>query len=79
VPIRISQTATALPAHYYPQSVLIEAFRKHWGGRLDPFSVLEKRHAAAQVDGRYLALPFERYPFKNWGEANNCWIEASSN
>ena len=75
--MRITSAATALPPHYYPQRVLIDAFRKHWGTRLDRFSVLEKLHAAAQVDGRYLALPLEKYPLKSWGEANNHWIEAT--
>ena len=56
---------------------MLAAFRKHWGNRLDRFSILEKLHAATQVDGRYLALPLDRYPLRDWGEANNCWIEAA--
>ena len=75
--MRISSAASALPAYYYSQKELIEAFRAHWGTRLDRFTVLEKLHAAAQVDGRFLALPKESYPFKNWGDANNAWIEAT--
>src|SRR5262249_45373963 len=47
------------------------------GRRLERFDVLERLHAATGVDGRYLALPLEAYPLKNWGEANNCWIEAA--
>jgi alkylresorcinol/alkylpyrone synthase len=75
--MQISSAASALPRHYYPQKVLIEAFRAYWGNRLDRFEVLERLHAATQVDGRYLALPIEKYPFKAWGEANDFWIEAS--
>ena len=75
--MKISSVATALPRHYYPQSILIDAFRRHWGRRLERFQVLERLHAAAQVDGRYLALPLEAYPLKNWGEANNHWIETA--
>jgi alkylresorcinol/alkylpyrone synthase len=75
--MNIASAATALPPHYYPQKVLIDAFRKHWGGRLERFSVLERLHAATQVDGRYLALPIEKYPFQSWGEANNYWIDAT--
>ena len=44
---------------------------------MDRFNVLEKLHAATQVDGRYLALPIEDYPPATWGEANNRWIEAT--
>ena len=75
--MRISSAATALPAHYYSQKVLLQAFRAYWGNKLDRFEILERLHAATQVDGRYLALPIESYPFKNWGEANNAWIEAT--
>lgn len=75
--MRITSAATALPRNYYPQSVLVEAFRRHWGERLERFHVLERLHAATGVDGRYLAVPLERYPFATWGEANNCWIEAA--
>src|SRR5579875_2333290 len=75
--MRISSAASALPRNYYPQSVLIEAFRRHWGQRLERFNILERLHAATGVDGRYLAVPLERYPFSAWGEANHCWIEAA--
>lgn len=75
--MRITAAATALPRNYYPQPVLIEAFRKHWGGRLDRFEVLTRLHNATGVDGRYLAFPLESYPFATWGEANNRWIEAT--
>ena len=75
--MRITSAATALPRHYYPQAVLVEAFRQHWGNKLDRFDVLEKLHSATQVDGRYVALPLEAYPLRSWGEANNAWIEAT--
>ena len=75
--MRILAAESALPAHYYPQDVLIAAFRKHWGKRLERFDILERLHAATQVDGRYLALPLTSYPLKSWGEANNCWIDTS--
>lgn len=76
--MRIIGAATALPGHYYPQKVLVEAFREHWGNRLDRFGVLEKFHSATKVDGRYLTLPLEAYPdLKRWGDANNIWIEAA--
>jgi alkylresorcinol/alkylpyrone synthase len=75
--MRISSAASALPPYYYPQKTLIEAFRKYWGPKIARFDILERLHAATQVDGRYLALPLESYPFPTWGEANNRWIEAT--
>jgi alkylresorcinol/alkylpyrone synthase len=41
------------------------------------FDVVERVHAATQVEGRYLALPKDCYPFQTWGEANDFWIEAA--
>ncbi len=76
-PMTIASAASALPRNYYPQQVLLDGFRRHWGKKLERFDILERLHAATQVDGRYLALPLERYPLATWGEANNCWIEAS--
>ncbi len=75
--MKIISAATSLPRHHYPQQVLLEAFRRHWGKKLERFDILERLHAATGVDGRYLALPIEAYPLKNWGEANNCWIETA--
>lgn len=77
--MRITSAVSALPSHYYPQKVLLEAFRKYWGPKIERFDVLERLHAATQVDGRYLTLPLERYPLSSWGEANNVWIEAAVN
>ncbi len=76
--MRIVSTGTALPPHYYPQQELISAFRKHWGPRLERFSILEKLHAATQVEGRFLAFPIDDYPqMTRWGEANDKWIESA--
>ncbi len=75
--MKISSAVSALPPHYYSQKELLDEFRRHWGGRLDRFSILEKLHIAAQVDGRYLAMPVENYPPATWGEANNRWIEVT--
>jgi alkylresorcinol/alkylpyrone synthase len=76
--MRIAATGTALPAYYYPQEVVIEAFRQHWADKLERFSVLEHLHTAAQVDGRYLVLPIEAYPgLKRFGKANDIWMEAA--
>jgi alkylresorcinol/alkylpyrone synthase len=76
--MRIASTGTALPPYYYPQEALIDAFRQHWGSKLERFGLLERLHTASQVDGRYLSLPIEAYPdLKRWGDANNVWRETS--
>jgi alkylresorcinol/alkylpyrone synthase len=74
--MRILAAESALPPYYYPQDVLVEAFRKHWGRRLERFDLLERLHSATQVDGRYLSLPLDAYPLRSWGEANDRWIES---
>ena len=75
--MKIASAATALPPHRYPQQVLLDGFRRHWGKRLERFELLERLHVATGVDYRHLALPMERYPLANWGEANNVWIDVS--
>jgi len=75
--MKIASAATALPPHYYPQKTLIEAFRQHWGPKLDRFDMLERLHLATQVEGRYLVLPLKAYPPKSWGEANDHWIKSA--
>lgn len=75
--MRIASAASALPPHYYPQEELIAAFQSYWGPRIERFDVVKRLHLATQVDGRYLVLPKERYPFSTWGEANDEWITAA--
>ena len=73
--MQILSAASALPPHYYPQQVLLDMFKLHWGDRLDRVDVLDKLHSATRVDGRYLVMPIEVYPdVKRWGEYNDVWI-----
>jgi alkylresorcinol/alkylpyrone synthase len=76
--MNIVSAAGAYPNHYYPQNVLASALKQFWGGRIDNPHVVERLHAHAGVDGRFLALPMEAYPgLKTWGEANNVWIRVA--
>jgi len=76
--VKIISAASAFPRHYYPQRVLTEAIRQYWGDQLENSRMLERLHARTGVDGRFLALPLERYlQLGGWGEANNEWIEAA--
>ncbi len=76
--MKITGVASAFPDHYYSQDVLIERLARHWGPKLPNPAVVKRFHDVVGVDGRYLALPMERYePIANWGEANNLWIECA--
>lgn len=76
--MRIVSAASAFPKHYYPQEVLVNAFRKHWGTKLANPRMLEWLHERVGVEGRYLAQPIETYEtLSGWGEANNLWIEGA--
>src|SRR5271166_5829198 len=76
--MRIVSAASAFPKHYYPQAVLVNAFRKHWGDKLDNPRMLEWLHERVGVEGRYLAQPIETYEsLSGWGEANHLWIEGA--
>jgi alkylresorcinol/alkylpyrone synthase len=76
--MKITGASSAFPEHYYPQEALIQRLAEHWGAKLPNPAVLRRFHDVVGVDGRYLALPIERYePIANWGEANNLWIECA--
>ncbi len=76
--MKITGAACAFPEHYYTQQVLIEHLARYWGPKLLNPAVVRRFHEVVGVDGRYLALPIERYePIANWGEANNLWIECA--
>ncbi len=76
--MKILSAASALPPNYYPQQVLLDAFKAHWGERLGRLDILDRLHSATRVDGRYLALPIEAYlDMKRWGEFNNVWIRVA--
>lgn len=76
--MKIAGAASAFPKYYYPQSILLAALREYWKDSLTNPRVLDQLHAHARVDGRYLALPLERYyELKSFGETNNVFIEAA--
>jgi alkylresorcinol/alkylpyrone synthase len=76
--MRIAGVAGAFPKHYYPQPVLSAALRKFWDGRLKNPDVVDRMHAHAEIDGRYLSLPIDAYyDMKSWGQYNDAWIECA--
>jgi alkylresorcinol/alkylpyrone synthase len=76
--MQIVSAATAYPKHYYPQEVLVEAFRRNWGAKLENPQMLEWLHGRVGVKGRYLAYPAETYETLNdFGQANDLWIDAA--
>jgi alkylresorcinol/alkylpyrone synthase len=76
--MRIASAASAFPKHYYSQKFLLERLQEYWGDELRNPQLLARLHRNVTVDGRYLAIPAERYPgIKTWGEANNIWIQVA--
>jgi alkylresorcinol/alkylpyrone synthase len=76
--MRIAGVAGALPAHYYPQEVILSALSAYWSDKLENPKFLSRLHAHSRVDGRYLAMPMERYyEVTTWGQANAVWIEVA--
>jgi alkylresorcinol/alkylpyrone synthase len=74
--MNIASAASALPKHYYPQSILLAALQQFWGPKVDNPHFMERLQAHIGVDGRYLALPMEQYAgLTRWGAANQHWIE----
>ena len=76
--LRIVSAASAFPKNYYPRPVLVDAFRRHWGNKLERPEMLAWLHERVGVDGRYLAYPVETYEnLRDFGQANDLWIAAA--
>lgn len=76
--MRIAGAASAFPKHYYSQKFLLEKLQEYWGDRLGNPQVLARLHRNVAVEGRYLALPTEKYyDITTWGRANDIWIEVA--
>jgi len=76
--MQILSAASAFPAHYYPQEVLLAALQQYWGDEVANPAVFQRLHRNVGVDGRYLSLPIDVYPgIKSWGEFNNHWMRTA--
>jgi len=74
--MRIASVGSAFPKHYFPQRILLEALKHHWGERLANPQRLDRLLTRGGVDGRYLSLPMNAYDkLDTWGKANDAWIE----
>lgn len=76
--MQIASAASAFPKHYYPQKFLLEQLQNYWGGRLRNPQMLARLHRNVSVEGRHLAMPYEKYyDLKTWGDANDAWIQVA--
>src|ERR1700730_8251636 len=76
--MKIINTATAFPPHYFLQEEVVEALKTQWEDGLENAAVLERLHYRTGVAGRYLTLPLMEYPpLDTWGKTNNVWIETA--
>jgi alkylresorcinol/alkylpyrone synthase len=76
--MRIAGAGSAFPDFCYPQEVLTNALKRHWGARLERPGLLERVHSRAGVEQRYISFPIEQYAqFTSWGESNHAWLEVA--
>jgi len=76
--MKIASSASAFPKHYYPQKFLLEKLQEYWGDRLRNPQLLARLHRNVAVEGRYLAMPPEKYyEIDTWGKANDVWIQVA--
>src|ERR1700757_4211894 len=76
--MKIASAASAFPKHYYPQQILLDQLQEYWGDRLRNPQMLARLHRNVTVEGRHLALPYEKYyELKTWGCANDAWIQVA--
>jgi len=77
--MQIASAASAFPKHYYSQKFLLEKLQEYWGERLRNPLMLARLHRNVSVEGRHLALPYDKYyELKTWGCANDAWIQAAA-
>jgi alkylresorcinol/alkylpyrone synthase len=76
--MKILSAASAFPKYYYPQNLLLTALRTYWSDVLPRPEMLDRLHARACVDGRYLAYPMEDYyKMQTFGDFNRAWATAA--
>lgn len=76
--MQIASAASAFPKHYYSQKFLLEQLQQYWGDRLRNPQMLARLHRNVTVEGRHLAMPYEKYyDLKTWGCANDVWIQVA--
>lgn len=76
--MQIASAASAFPKHYYSQKFLMEQLQQYWGDRLRNPQMLARLHRNVAVEGRHLAMPYEKYyDLKTWGCANDAWIQVA--
>jgi len=76
--MQIASAASAFPKHYYSQKFLLEKLQEYWGERLRNPLTLARLHRNVAVEGRHLALPYDKYyDLQTWGCANDAWIQVA--
>lgn len=77
IAMKIASVATVFPPHYCTQQAVTAELKKNWkdaqiGERL------ERLHRKCGVEGRYFALPIERYKeIEDFREFNDLWIASA--
>ena len=77
--VRVAGTAVALPPHYARQDEILARLQTAWSGNHFNPDRLEQLHRNSQVQGRYLALPIDRYPaLDTFAKRNDAWLAAAT-
>src|SRR5438270_4863511 len=76
--MQIASAASAFLKHYYSQKFVLEKIQEYWGDQLKSPQTLARLHRNVSVEGRHLALPYDKYSeMKSWGCANDAWIQVA--
>ena len=71
-------TAPAFPAHYVSQTRLSAELRKVWERQGLDLPIFDRIQKSVSVEGRYLALPLERYlDLMGFADSNRVWAEVA--
>jgi len=78
--VTVRAVATGFPPHYYTQEDISGMLIQLWEGRLENADRLRRFHQNMQIEGRYLALPLDRYlTLDGLQTSNDIYIQAALN
>ena len=76
--MKIASVSSSFPATRYHQSTVTEAFRAHWGERLENPELFARLHSRTGVQYRHFSFPMNEYEeLQNFGRSNRAWMKVA--
>jgi alkylresorcinol/alkylpyrone synthase len=76
--MRIVNTSTAFPEHYFTQREVVDALKNYWDRGTECGPMIERLFFRTGVEGRHYSRPLIEYKgLDTWGKMNDVWIEVA--